>query len=413
MHLEIDGKIRAQGPLLTAWRLLPRQLRQAVHSSMQVLRIDKVEPSPGSAVEPVIVVGALRAPTGLGQAARLAIQALREHGVAHAAIDLTSALLQPRTEPPTGAPPPAAGAGSLLVYATPPIARRALALIPKDIRRGKQRIAGWVCETEQLPALWAAEAKCFHRLTAPTNFAAAAIARSTGRPADVVGHPLGAPVDARREREGAFTIGAMMDATSSIDRKNLAGLVDCMIAIAARREDVHFLVSVRDGGAHPRAPAELARLAAATGPRLSSFVGSASYAESSRFFSQIDLFLSLSRAEGFGLPYAEAILHGVPVAAPRWGGPAEFLNDDNGVALPFMAVPINDGDGLYTAGMGLWADAEPRIAAETVIRFLESIPLNIRQSARSCELFETEFFVSALMRPKQNLTVQLIPASSR
>lgn len=46
-------------------------------------------------------------------------------------------------------------------------------------------------------------------------------------------------------------------------------------------------------------------------------------------YEQCNALVSPSKAEGFGLPMAEAILTGIPVITTAWGGQTDFCNDDN------------------------------------------------------------------------------------
>lgn len=46
-------------------------------------------------------------------------------------------------------------------------------------------------------------------------------------------------------------------------------------------------------------------------------------------YEECDVLLAPSKAEGFGLPIAEAILSGLPVITTNWGGQLDFCNDQN------------------------------------------------------------------------------------
>ncbi len=388
--------------LRSAWRRLPRGFRQDLFARLTerlVSPVSATERDPAVLSAPVTVVGALRAPTGLGQAARLALHALREAGVPFAAIDITARLSQPETEPVFEAPAAREGPGTLLVYAVPPNGANALAAVPREIRAGKRLAAGWVCETEALPPLWARQARLYHALTAPTRFAAEGIALATGRPVRVIGHPVLAeplPPAAPAIAGGRRLVGAVLDVASSGDRKNVEALIETIRHLLARSNDVAFRLKIKDAGAEPALARALAELLRSAPDRIAVAEAAASRAETIAFIDGLDLLLSLARAEGFGLPYAEAIMRGVPVAAARWSGPAEFLTDENGVALPFRLVAIRDRSGLYAPAMGRWAEIDPGAAAEAVLRALEAPP---RPRPPTPPLFTGRFFVDTLLGP--------------
>jgi glycosyltransferase involved in cell wall biosynthesis len=86
------------------------------------------------------------------------------------------------------------------------------------------------------------------------------------------------------------------------------------------------------------------------------------------------VFISLHRAEGFGLTIAEAMLHGLPVIATGWSGNVDFLGDQTGVPIPFRLVAAEDPQGTYDCPDMTWADADIDAAA-TALRRLRDNPL--------------------------------------
>lgn len=61
-------------------------------------------------------------------------------------------------------------------------------------------------------------------------------------------------------------------------------------------------------------------------------------------FASSDAFVLASKSETFGLVYAEALMAGLPVIGTTCGGPAEFINDSNG-----LLVPIDDVEALVNS----------------------------------------------------------------
>jgi glycosyltransferase involved in cell wall biosynthesis len=52
-------------------------------------------------------------------------------------------------------------------------------------------------------------------------------------------------------------------------------------------------------------------------------------------------FVLPSRGEGYGRPYLEAMVSGLPVIATRWGGSLDFLNDDNSYLVDCNVVDVS------------------------------------------------------------------------
>lgn len=387
--------------LHSVWQHLPRPLRQRLF--VRITSLGVPAPAPNSAaVAPVAVAGVLRAATGLGQAARLAVHALRAAGVPHASVDLTTVLRQTPSEPFDAGEPIAPGPGTLLLFVTPPNVPLALHAVGRRQLAGKHRIGAWVCETEGLPTLWRDQAAFLHAIVAPSRFAQAAIASRIGREVGLLIHPVEAEPwpPAARARSGATTLGAVLDVGSSAARKNVPGLVDACLRLVEAHPDVHILWKVRDLNADPEAAARLRQAAAAMPDRVSLLEGDWSRADVLGFLDRVDLLASFSRAEGFGLPIAEAMRRGVAVAAPVWGGPADFLEPGTAVPLPFTMAPIRDPSELYAPSQGKWADVDIGEATAILGQALGD-PAGLAALAeaarrRSRELFSVDRFVAQL-----------------
>ena len=385
------------------WQKLPRPWRQELFHTLTSLGVPRPGPLTREASSgPVVVAGVLRAATGLGQAARLAVYALREARVPVTTFDVTEALFQKPTEPfdlGTGMAP---GPGTLLLFVTPPNVPLSLRLVGRENLVGKLRVGAWVCETERLPPLWPRQAAFLHRLAAPSPFARDAIAAAVGRPVHPLTHPVEAepwpPVSAAVP--AGPTVGAILDVGSSAARKNVAGLIACCTILLEQEPDIRIVLKTRDLAADPAAAAALARAQAVGGGRLELYEGDWTRDGVLDFLDRVSLLVSFSRAEGFGLPLAEAMRRGTPVAAPIWAGPAEYLDSSNAVALPFTMIEIADSSALYGSAQGRWADVDAVRAAALIGAALRDrgrlAQLAAAARDRSRELFNAGRFAAQL-----------------
>ena len=83
-------------------------------------------------------------------------------------------------------------------------------------------------------------------------------------------------------------------------------------------------------------------------------------------YGQCDVMVGPSFAEGYGLPFAEAMLSGIPVITTAWGGQLDFCNDGNSWLVDYSFERAQ-------SHFGLWASAWTRVDLKSLVRaFLEA-----------------------------------------
>lgn len=75
-----------------------------------------------------------------------------------------------------------------------------------------------------------------------------------------------------------------------------------------------------------------------------------------------DCYVSLHRAEGFGMTMAEAMLAGKPVIATGWSGNMDFMTSQNSYVVPHQMVELETNFGPYLKGEQ-WANPDLEAAA--------------------------------------------------
>ena len=83
-----------------------------------------------------------------------------------------------------------------------------------------------------------------------------------------------------------------------------------------------------------------------------------------------DAFISLHRAEGFGLIIAECMAEGKPVIATNWSGNVDFMNEHNSYPVRFELLPIEKSQGPYSTGQ-TWAEPDIDHAARQMQRIVD------------------------------------------
>lgn len=402
---------RAIHPL---WTLLPPQVRQNAYEALTLAgaaRARRGDRRHGAWQPPFVVVGALGAPTGLGESARLLLDGFVATGQPVGAIDVGPALMQPTGVPLPSLPPPAAGGGTLILAVQPPNVGRALLAVERRLLRGKHRVGHWMWELEVLPSNWRRSLPFVHEIAAPSRFAATTLARGLGVPVRRLGYPLtlreAAPLPC--PRSGPFTFGAGFDLGSTAARKNPFAVVEAFHRAFTAADAVRLSLKVRGTAADPAAFARLQASVAAAAGRIELITGDLDAAGLATWWHGIDVLVSLHRSEGFGLFPAEAMLRGIPVIATDWSATAEFVTAAVGWPVPARLVPAIDPAGRYGLPGALWADPDLDAAAAAMrAARAEPAATRARRRATATAAIRRAFDVTAFQRQLQGLADDLV-----
>ncbi len=87
-------------------------------------------------------------------------------------------------------------------------------------------------------------------------------------------------------------------------------------------------------------------------------------------YEQCHAMVAPSRAEGFGLPMAEAMLSGLAVITTGWGGQVDFCNKDTAWLVDYSFVPARTHFGLFNS---VWAEPDIEHLAQ-IMRVVYDMP---------------------------------------
>jgi glycosyltransferase involved in cell wall biosynthesis len=93
-------------------------------------------------------------------------------------------------------------------------------------------------------------------------------------------------------------------------------------------------------------------------------------AEKNAILASCDCYVSLHRAEGFGLPLAEAMFLGKPVIATGYSGNLEFMSEHNSYLVAHAELRVGEGSLPYPFN-GIWAEPEVDHAARLMREVFE------------------------------------------
>ena len=375
----------------TLWRVVPVSLRQQFWVWFQNVSIARPDCqaagiSPG---EPVVVAGMFRTASGLGTWARSTYHALKAAGYSVTAVDLSESLAMADFD--CGIPLesfPAARKGTLILHVNGP--ETAYSLRKLGLRRGRRwRVIGaWAWELSAFPPGWDTAFPFISEIWALSDFAAGAFRRHrSAPPVRVLPISISAPKRLSGADSGAaarpFTVIVMADALSSFKRKNPVGAIDAFRAAFGDRADCRLIVKVRNLDLMPE-EAVILHAAIADADNIELINESLNSEQQWALIARADVFLSLHRAEGFGLGPAEAMSLGIPVVATAWSGNLYYMNAESAALVPctFVAVP-EDCVHYSVAGGSIAMAAAPGIGPRTRTRVCLTREVTGRGNLRS------------------------------
>lgn len=278
-------------------------------------------------------------------------------------------------------------------------------------RPRKHRVLGYtVWELDTLPPHWPAALNQLDAVLVPTAANAEAFRRSgVTVPIHVVPHlsqfefangPSEGDQQSLRRRIGPhlletrpfifYAIGQWsrrkgLDATLAAYRTAFTAADPVLLVIKTSTRDVTRLVRTWRSRFRRAHPSPLETIVRGTGRRSPPVVTIADETLSSGELLALhelgDCYVSLARAEGWGLGTFDAARAGKPVIATGWGGPASYLGDEPQGLVAYDMLPVNEPPWLasYTADQ-LWA--EPSISdAAGKLHTVFADPASARQSA--------------------------------
>lgn len=253
---------------------------------------------------------------------------------------------------------------------------------------GRKNIGYWVWETETLPSRFKKSQTPFDEIWTPSSFSAEAISRTVDIPVKVLPHSL--PLDefaaVRPDRklfrlpEAATIFGFAFDPASGFERKNVNGLIQAFRS-AFRTDDNCYLILKINGRSTGSYEYESMRASVNT-DRVLFIDSSLNRWQTFTLLSSLDVYVSLHRAEGFGLTCAEAMGLGVPVVATGYSGNLEFMDPSNSLLVPAKTIQTTRQFGPYPSGT-VWAEPDGEAAISSMRSLLnESLRTSLGQAGK-------------------------------
>jgi hypothetical protein len=334
-----------------------------------------MSPNPKLTSIGVNAVGYLRGGLGLGQAARLYVDALHAAGVPVQTTTVDVDL--PRVVGPDGQRAQVKttdfadrhAAGELpfnLVCVNAPELPALYERLGSAFFASRYTIGVWAWEVDVVPASWDPAFGLVDEIWVYSRYVQEILSRVSPVPVvcvplPIVAPPPGADIAALDLPEG-FTFLFLFDFYSTLQRKNPLGLVEAFRRAFAPGEGPQLVLKSHNGDFKPE---RLARLRAAAGDRPDIHIVDRflSAGEMAALMRRADCYVSLHRAEGFGLTLGETMALGKPVIATAFSANLDFMTEENSYLVRYAPAPVGPEGENYPAH-GTWAEPDLDHAAQ-------------------------------------------------
>jgi glycosyltransferase involved in cell wall biosynthesis len=197
------------------------------------------------------------------------------------------------------------------------------------------------------------------------------------------------------ERACAFVTA--YDTRSDAGRKNPMGAVDAFTrAFPRERDDVRLVLRIqnaRGAAASPGSDEATLRERAARDPRVLIVEGAMTHDDVLALVVSCDVYVSLHRAEGLGLPPLEAMSLGRPVVATAWSGNLDYMTEDDSLLVPAVETPVGGTsirayDPVRMGEGQTWGEPDLAVAAAHLQRLADDPSLRARMGERAARAAE-------------------------
>ena len=306
-----------------------------------------------------LVVGLLSSPNGIGQGARLLHKGLVASGYNVSVLDLTPVIQPELSTLPLPSALPDDGKGPIILHLNPSEVPKALHVLRDRNLLGRRLIGIWAWELEHVPSSWSECATWFDEIWSISEFSQKSF-QNLPVPVVRMGYPIqpiqrGLETDwkVKLNLQDKFCILTVFDSRSSLTRKNPQGTIIAFQKAFSSQSDVVLIVKVNG----PLPESEQSWLETSNIIVISDNLSSEAMTD---LICSVDCYLSLTRAEGFGLVAAEAAVNKVPTIITGWSAPSEWKDAPNVSLIDFILVKADDAHAVYDSKKGRrWA--EPNI----------------------------------------------------
>lgn len=261
-----------------------------------------------------------------------------------------------------------------LFHLNPPELALAYISLGKDFWKNRYNIGFWLWELQDFPTDWLPSLNLVDEIWTPSEFVSESFRKITDKPVHTIPYPIDVQVSETMDRsyfglpQDKFLFLTMYDCNSTIERKNPIGAIQAFKdAFSVNDDHVGIVVKVNNPQEkdlkiiqHLLKDYKNVYIIAKTIQKI----------EVNSLINCVDVFVSLHRAEGYGLPIAEAMTLGIPSIATNWSANTGYMNSLNSCLVSYQLVEIKEDYSMYKKG-SFWAEPNINDASEFMLKLLK------------------------------------------
>jgi glycosyltransferase involved in cell wall biosynthesis len=263
-----------------------------------------------------------------------------------------------------------------VIHIDPPASRDIDHHHGESFRHSKYNIGYFAWELTEFPESWISAFDYYDEIWCPSEFSRQAISLKCPLPVQVMPHSIFVkePTESRAELRKRFNIPetsflflTLFDLNSYSERKNPQASIEAFRLSGLSYPEAGLVIKIHNAEANPNEFSALKNdLASLPGTYLIS--DTLSRSDITALEAACDVFVSLHRAEGFGLALAECMALGKPVIATDFSATKEFITPQNGFPVNYTLTTLQRNVGPYSRGC-VWAEPNTKHAAEGMLLF--------------------------------------------
>jgi glycosyltransferase involved in cell wall biosynthesis len=336
------------------------------------------------------LIGYVHAESGVGEAARSSIRGIEKADIPKSIIDYRVGNVSRMSEKVSAEFEQFGSYSINLVHVNADQSGVVREHLPDVVFENRYTIGYWYWEMPVFPDFLDFAFDNVDEIWVATDYILNAVSNKTSKPVKLIPPNVSVVVDESLGRadfgleEGEFVFFHMSDVLSMPERKNPLAVIQAFKKAFADQPSlpVKLLLKITNLDRNPELEAEINELVA-NDSRISLIFGYMERTHLNSLIANIDCYVSLHRAEGFGLPIAEAMSLGKIVIATMWSGNVDFMSQDNSLPVSYELVELEEDVGPYEKGQ-IWAEPSIDDAADKMFHIFndEQLQASIGKAAK-------------------------------